>query len=86
MFMINNVTSGCKNCMVLVRLTVLHGMLNNIKISAKYVESKRNKIADSLSRLQFQQFATLARKRGDMDEQPTNVPNEIWPMDKIWLS
>ena len=81
--MINNNTSGCKNCMVLIRILVLHGMLNNVNITAKYVDTKSNYLADHLSRLRLDLF----RKEGgnSFEKDPTPVPQELWPMWKIWL-
>ena len=48
--MVNNLTSGCKNCMVLLRLLVLNGLYYNRRILVKYVKSRDNILADALSR------------------------------------
>ena len=45
---INKSTSNCKNCMVLVWVIVLHCLIYNVRIFAKFVPSKNNGIADSL--------------------------------------
>ena len=81
---INDSSSGCKNCMVLVRLIVLGGLKRNVRIFAKYVKSADNGIADSLSRLQWHRFKNLT-KGLNMNEVGTEVPSEIWPMQKIWV-
>ena len=84
--MINNNSSRCRNCMVLIRLLVLQGLLYNVKISAKHVLGKANTYSDLLSRHKYKQFRTLARKEGKkFDNKPTPIPEEIWPMNKIWL-
>ena len=58
-YMINHNTSGCKNCMVLIRILVLESMIHNIRIYTKHVRSKLNAIADALSRMQWSHFARL---------------------------
>ena len=50
--MVNNNSSTCKNCMVLIHFIVLQCLIHNVKLSAKYVDTKTNEIADSLSRFQ----------------------------------
>ena len=81
--MVNNTTLRCKNCMVLIRLLVLTSMIENVRIYAKYIPSKKNLRADMLSRLKVQQLKQLFP---NSDEQPTLVPTEIWPMGKIWIN
>ena len=49
--MINNSSSSCKNCMVLIRVIVLHSLIHNVRVFASYVSSAKNEIADSLSRV-----------------------------------
>ena len=70
---INNSTSACKNCMVLVRIIVLHCLIHNVKLTAKFVRSKDNGIADSLSRFQMDHFHALTKNR-NMNELPTAIP------------
>ena len=53
---VNNITSSCKNCMVLFRLLVLNGIVHNCRLYVKYVKSKDNGVSDALSRLQFECF------------------------------
>ena len=80
--MINGQMSGCKQCMVLLRFIVLEGLKHNVWIKAKYVESKKNILADALSRLEFDRF----REKGEhMKILPEQIPQEIWPLSKIWL-
>ena len=47
--MINKSSSRCKKCMVLIRMITLQGLINNVKIFAKYVPIWANDKADALS-------------------------------------
>ena len=58
---INNTSSGCKNYMVLNRILVLECMKYNVNLSAKYIPSCENKIADAISRSQWSQFKYLIK-------------------------
>ena len=82
--MVNKTTSGCKRCMVLVRILVMHCLKLNVRLRARYIETKHNKIANSLSRFQKFYFNKLALKAG-LYETPTPVPKILWPVNKIWL-
>ena len=82
-FMINNMMSKCKHCMVLIRMVVLECLKLNVKLSAKYINTKKNGLADSLSRLDFQRFWHLAE--GKMDENPTPILTKLWPVSKVWF-
>ena len=80
--MINNCSSSGKNCMVLMRIILVESMIRNVRIFAKHVGTKANGKADALSRLEFGRFYSLA---GDsMNLKPSNIPQEIWPISKIW--
>ena len=81
--MINNMSSSCKNCMFLLRLLVLNNLVNNRRVFARYVDTKSNFLADSLSRLQFDRFRRLSAYR-NMDEHPTKIASLVWPASKIW--
>ena len=80
--MINN--SKCKNCMVLVRIIILEGLLCNTRVYARYVRSKDNVKADALSRLQMDR-CWLAASNDHMNAMPSKIPDLLWPMEKIWL-
>ena len=85
MNMINNSTSGCKNCMVLIRLVVLHCMVHNVTLKVQYIRSAKNDLADSLSRNNLKEFFHLIdEKKLQTDKYPTLVPQCIWPVYKIW--
>ena len=62
MNMINKTTSGCRNCMVLIRMIVLECMSWNVHLFAKHVRTKENSFTDALSRNQMQRFWYLAKK------------------------
>ena len=82
--MVNQTTSGCKNCMVLMRLLVLNGILFNRRVSVKYVKSAENVLADVLSRGDLAKFWRKAPL--DMKKIPDRIPEFMWPVDKIWLN
>ena len=84
--MVNNTTSSNKNCMVLIRMLVLHSTEYNIRIKVKYVRSEQNNFADLLSRLEYKRFRELARQRKKRFEgKPIEIPDQLWPMDKVWI-
>ena len=80
--MINNSSSSCKNCIVLIRLIVLEGLVYNVKINAKHVGTKQNGKADALSRLDFKRFRKLGPT---MNKTATPIPVQLWPISKIWM-
>ena len=79
--MINNMVSSCPQCMVLIRLLILDGLKYNRRITAKYVSTKSNFLADALSRGQMTRFRKLGPH---MNPEPSKLPEEIWPMEKMW--
>ena len=77
--MVNNGTSSCPNCMVLIRILTLFNMKNNTKLRVEYVKSENNTFADLLSRLKYKQFRIKAREhKSDFNNSPTTLPQEIW--------
>ena len=84
---INNNSSKCKNCMVLIRIIVLQGLLHNVSINAKHVPGVSNCYSDYLSRLQYNKFRKLAREEKKYFKgRPSQIPEDLWPMDKLWLN
>ena len=83
--MINMTSTSCKNCMVLIRILVLKGMIENVRIFARHIEGKNNVLSDHLSRNRIYSFhkECLDQDRV-MDKHPTQVPEAIWPISKIW--
>ena len=82
--MLNNNSANCRNCMILIRLIVLHSLVHNVRFYARHVRSESNEIADSLSRFQNSRFKRLTRRK-NMSKTATPVPDAIWPVEKIWL-
>ena len=83
---INFTTTSCRNCMVLVRKIVLKGLMENVRIYARHVEGVKNTLADSLSRNKIKYFKELCLVAGKTIEQnPVEVPTEIWPIQDIWI-
>ena len=80
--MINNSSSSYKNCMVLIRFIVLECLIHNIDLSAEWVATGDNGKADALSRLEFDRFRDLGP---DMNPFPERLPEELWPIQKIWI-
>ena len=71
--MINNSSSSCRNCMVLIRLIVLESLYQNVRVFAKHIRTKKNGAADALSRMQLKKFKYLRRAK-NMDLEPTQIP------------
>ena len=80
--MINQTSSSCKQCMVLIRMIVLKSLNENVCIFAKYIKSSENKVADFLSRLKLREFAALSDK---WEKFPTETLRQLVPMHKLWL-
>ena len=83
--MVNSLTSGCKNCMVLLRVLVLHCLKYNVTMQCIYVKSQDNVLADHLSRGRIDLFKSEAAPL-DIDEIPTKNPDIMWPMSTVWHS
>ena len=83
-FNVNTYASNCKQCRKLLRLIALNCLKYNRRIHVKYVESKKNVLADSLSRMRFDKFWEDAPD--DMNSKPDAMPKELIPMEKIWFS
>ena len=80
--MINSSSAKCKNCMFLIRLLVLSGLIDNRRVFAKHVPGKFNGAADSLSRLDFKRFWRDALP--GTCPNPTLISTMIWPPSRIW--
>ena len=79
--MINNMTSSCEHCMKLIRILVLDGLKFNRRLSAKYIDTKSNFLADSLSRGQWEHFRKLGPQMNVVADQ---IHESIWPVEKVW--
>ena len=81
--MVNNYSSSCKNCMVLIRKIVLDNLVKNRRLFVQYVRSSDNIRADSLSRMDFIRF--FKHSPQSINFAPEKLPDELWPIHKIWL-
>ena len=80
--MINASTSGCKNCMTLIRLLTLNNLQFNGRVFAKHVPGRLNSLSDSLSRLMLRRFRKLAPQ---MNKFPEKISEKIYPPSKVWV-
>ena len=80
--MVNNATSSCKNCMYLLRLLTLNNMINDRAIKVVYIETKKIFLAYLLSRQKIKKFLEVAP--GGTRAEPDSLPQELWPLSKIW--
>ena len=80
--MINSNVASTKNSMVLIRIIVLKCLVENVKLKAKYVASEDNNFADHLSRGRIKDFRK--ESKGKYEKEPTPIPEEIWPISKVW--
>ena len=83
-WMVNMLASSCPQCRKLIRVLALFQITNNVRVFVKYVRSKDNGLADSLSRLDFKRFWSLAPRT--MSAVPDELPNTIWPAEKVWYN
>ena len=81
MHMVNNSTSRCKNCMVLLRVLIADGLTHNRRVFVGWVSTKENILADSLSR---GKIALVKRLAPHMNPQPDCISMDIWPLSNIW--
>ena len=85
--MVNNNSSKCKNCMVLIRLIVMKALTCNVNIKVKHVPGRFNIFSDLLSRMEYKKFWQHAKNsKRTFNKKPTQMPDEVWPMEKIWLN
>ena len=61
---------------------ILDGLKYNKRMTAKYIKSKANDLADSLSRNQMKRFRQLGSQ---MLLLPDAFPDMLWPLNKIWI-
>ena len=62
-------------------------MIHNVRLYARYVKSEDNFLADALSRGELAKFRSKAKQIGlKMNEESTEIPEPLWPMNKLWLN
>ena len=69
--------------MKLLRILILKGMIENVRIFARHFSSKANRISDLLSRNKLTQFRLEYGER--FEQQKTTVPAQLWPIQKLWI-
>ena len=72
-YWINANSAPDKNSKVLMRIT---------RVLARYITSKDNIFADHVSCGRLRQFRK--ESKGIYEDQPTPIPEIIWPMTKVW--
>ena len=82
--MINRQSSRCRNCMKLIRVITRESLIHNSRVYAKHVKGVDNGISDSLSRMNFKKFRELTEKKGMTDMKLEDLPEEIFPPNKVW--
>ena len=80
--MVNELTCRCKHSLKLIRMLVFEGIKYNRRILVKYVESKKNVLADSLSRGNLRRFWEKAPI--SMNVLPDRIPDKIWRPESVW--
>ena len=81
--MVNKMSSSCKNCMALLRILILKGMMENVRVFAKHMPGKQNKFSDWLSRGQIDRFKVMGAEK--FEAEPMEIPEQLWPMSKLWI-
>ena len=82
--MVNKLSSSCVQCMKLIRMITLDNLHFNRKVHILHVRSEKNVLADSLSHIDFKHFWRHALDT--MNELPKKLPENIWPIQKVWFS
>ena len=82
--MVNVTSTGCINCMQLVRMLVLDGLVKGQKITVEYVKSRDNGCADALLRLNFKRFFRLSPSSLAKGKEQ-KLPGNLWLASKIWI-
>ena len=71
--------------MVLIRIITLQGLIHNVRIYARHVKGVQKGISDALSRQKWDKFRKLTNGRV-LDKYATEIPEQIWPISKIWFN
>ena len=80
--MVNNSSSSCKYCMVLIRKLVLKCLLLNTRVFARHLKGIFNVLPDRLSRIKLSEFKSLIDDT--WDSQPMEPSMELWPLSCLW--
>ena len=80
--MVNNTSSSCKNCMVLIRMIMLKCFKENVRLYATYIRSQENTTSDLLSRQKISRFLNL---KPTSEVKPTPISSQLTPIMDIWI-
>ena len=84
--MVNNTTSKCKNCMILLRMLVVRSLEFNMRIFCRWVMGSKNIRAELLSRQRINGFKNYIKKNNlKTEDQPSQLPIDLWPASKLWM-
>ena len=84
--MINNQSSKCGNCMILIRIVTLQCLLDNVRLYAKHLRTHLNGQANALSRNQLDRFFKLSNQvKIKPDTYPEKFPEIVQCLDKLWI-
>ena len=83
--MLNNSTSSCKNCIILIRLLTLRSLIFNFRVFCRWVKGSCNARSDLFSRQKVHKFKQLTQT-GRRDVLPTELQVELWPLSKLWIN
>ena len=81
--MVNHITSSCQQCMVLLRLLVLNGLVYNRRVFVKHIRTHVNILADSLSRRKFRTFWKHAPSH--THAVADKLTDALPPISQLWL-
>ena len=80
--MINNTSSSCARCMILLRKLTLKCLQCNIRYFARHLKGSLNILPDRLSRLKLTEFKVLVCGK-NYDPEPTTPSMELWPLSSV---
>ena len=84
--MINNQSSKCRNCMVLLRVITLECLVYIVRLYVKHIRTHLNGRADALSRNRIDEFRKISEQfRVAIDPLPEKIPSILEDIIKIWL-
>ena len=84
--MVNQTSSSCKNCMILIHKLVLRCLEFNIRVFSKWIKGAQNFRSDFLSRMKLREFWNFVRLHGiTTDTEPTRLNGDLWPASKLWV-
>lgn len=81
--MVNKSTSGCKVCMIMLRMITLWSMKYNTRVFCTHLKSEENWRADLLSRGMYNDY--VFRMNFAVNSHRDQLPECLWPLPKAWL-